>query len=467
MPAFSDGQKIMQNEWSRLIQSIPANYTVWKDTSTSPATFRAESLLSGGTDYSDLDLATVIQKAHDTLLNGGCIAVNLIGTEEISKQIEISKDSIAVKGLGWQTNLKLKDNVNDDMFYVTGDYFTIADIALTGNSANQTAGNGIRLNGDLLGMINNCLIDSFWGNGILEEGAQGVTRILANRIVSCGVNGIFLSGVNDESFIMYNDIGGMGYNGILLGSLGNVKIVGNNIFMNGEVGAGGVNLSSSVRCMIANNAFIENYNAQVTITSSGAGTDWGKGNMVIGNEFWGLNSAGHKGIAIESEANRNVIIGNTFNKHDYHIYETGTADYNVYRNNTFENEVGGDLFAFVGAHNNYDGLARTAVSADLSGAATTLITLHAEQSAYLIRATLLYTEASSADAGITLEIGKETDRDYYYTGATETNKAAYYTKEVTLLKHDIAVGDTVTFYSPGAKAGTGEVMLIIDYLTGA
>jgi hypothetical protein len=106
---------------------------------------------------------------------------------------------------------------------------------------------------------------------------------------------------------------------------------------------------------------------------------------------------------------------------------------------------------------------RTASSVDLSGAAATLVCFHAERACTLEKATLLYTEASSADAGITVEIGKESDRDYYYTGTTEVSKSQWYTKDVTLLQTDIASGDTVTFYSAGSKTGTGEIMLVIEY----
>jgi len=106
---------------------------------------------------------------------------------------------------------------------------------------------------------------------------------------------------------------------------------------------------------------------------------------------------------------------------------------------------------------------RTAVSVDLSGSATTLVCVHAEQFIRILKAYLLYTEASSADAGITIEVGKETDRDYYYTGTTEVSKAIWYTEEITLLKNDVTTGDTVTFYSAGGKTGTGEIMLVIEY----
>ena len=106
---------------------------------------------------------------------------------------------------------------------------------------------------------------------------------------------------------------------------------------------------------------------------------------------------------------------------------------------------------------------RTATSVDLSGAAATLICLHTERKCTLLKAYLLYTEASSADAGITIKIGKETDDDYYYTGTTEVSQSQWYSKEVTLLKRDIAKGDTVTLTSAGSKTGTGEIMLIIEY----
>src|SRR3990167_2680077 len=109
-------------------------------------------------------------------------------------------------------------------------------------------------------------------------------------------------------------------------------------------------------------------------------------------------------------------------------------------------------------------ISRTAISADLSGAAVTLVCLHTGgRKVEIINAYLLYTEASSADAGITVQIGKESDTDYYYTGTSEVSKAQWYEKEVVLLKRDLDIGDTILFTSAGSKVGTGEIMLIIEY----
>jgi len=110
-----------------------------------------------------------------------------------------------------------------------------------------------------------------------------------------------------------------------------------------------------------------------------------------------------------------------------------------------------------------DKVARTAVPIHLSGAATTLVALHCERACTLLKATILYTEASSADDGVALKIGKETDPEYYYTGTSEISKDQWYSLEVDLLHTDVAAGDTVLFSSPGGKTGTGEAMLILEY----
>lgn len=108
--------------------------------------------------------------------------------------------------------------------------------------------------------------------------------------------------------------------------------------------------------------------------------------------------------------------------------------------------------------------ARAMAIMDLSGSAVANnVILHPSQNCTLLRAILLYTEASSSDAGVAIKIGKETDDDYYYTGTSETSKSQWYEKEVTLLATDIAAGDTVVCSCAGGKTGTGEVLVCIEY----
>lgn len=108
-------------------------------------------------------------------------------------------------------------------------------------------------------------------------------------------------------------------------------------------------------------------------------------------------------------------------------------------------------------------IVRTSISVDLSGASATLVCLHTERDVTIEKATLLYIEASSGDAGSGVEIGKETDRNYFFDGTSEVSKAQWYSKDVTLLKTNLLAGDTLTLYSAGGKTGTGEVMLVIEY----
>jgi len=108
--------------------------------------------------------------------------------------------------------------------------------------------------------------------------------------------------------------------------------------------------------------------------------------------------------------------------------------------------------------------AKSEARLDLSGAAqSNVIILHSTNACTLVKAILLYTEASSADAGVTVTIGKEIDADYYYTGTSEVSKAAWYEKEVTLLQTVVAAGDTVICGNAGGKVGTGEILVCIEY----
>ena len=108
--------------------------------------------------------------------------------------------------------------------------------------------------------------------------------------------------------------------------------------------------------------------------------------------------------------------------------------------------------------------AKAMVIIDLSGGAVSSVAiLHTSRACTLLKAIILYTEASSADAGVTITIGKESSSAYYYTGASEASKALWYELDVTLLATDIAAGDTVICGSAGGKTGTGEVLVCLEY----
>lgn len=108
--------------------------------------------------------------------------------------------------------------------------------------------------------------------------------------------------------------------------------------------------------------------------------------------------------------------------------------------------------------------ARAYAKLDLSGAAQADVPiLHVSSACTLVKALLLYTEASSADAGAVVEIGKEGTAAYYYTGTSEVSKSAWYELDVTLLQTTIAAGNTVVCGHAGSKVGTGEILVCIEY----
>jgi len=155
------------------------------------------------------------------------------------------------------------------------------------------------------------------------------------------------------------------------------------------------------------------------------------------------------------------------NKAKYGINEVdANQNFNNYAGLQIDGQVDSDTMIFKGVNNIYEAHARS-LSLDLSGAAAITSCLYATNALHLCRATIQYTEAVSNDAGISLKIGKESDDDYYYTGTSANGgagRAIWYHEIVTLLKNDVTASDTVIFKSAGGKTGTGEAMLILDYL---
>ena len=110
---------------------------------------------------------------------------------------------------------------------------------------------------------------------------------------------------------------------------------------------------------------------------------------------------------------------------------------------------------------------------DLSdaGGSSTKGFFYADQSYTIAWAKLVYLEASSADAGVQISIGKitegEADPDYFVDEvASEKSKEIGYAKTLTLLKTEVAEGDIITFTSAGGKTGTGEVVPVLKLIRG-
>jgi hypothetical protein len=108
---------------------------------------------------------------------------------------------------------------------------------------------------------------------------------------------------------------------------------------------------------------------------------------------------------------------------------------------------------------------------DLSGGATTIPIIHMNERLWIRSITLVYTEASSADAGVVVEVGKDSDRDFMYTGTSDTSKALWDEVELTIKNHAsfedydwLLPDETMTLYTAGGKSGTGSVMAVVEYV---
>ncbi len=102
-------------------------------------------------------------------------------------------------------------------------------------------------------------------------------------------------------------------------------------------------------------------------------------------------------------------------------------------------------------------------AADLSGSAESILICHFPIAAKGLKAHITYSEASSADAGVALKLGHQTDDNHYFDETSEVSKSQWYTKEVTLLATDIPAGTTLILTNAGSKTGTGEVLVTLEY----
>ena len=104
------------------------------------------------------------------------------------------------------------------------------------------------------------------------------------------------------------------------------------------------------------------------------------------------------------------------------------------------------------------------VEADLSGSASKHFLFVANRPYTIVSAHAVYTEASSADAGIKMNIGKMivgTDDDDFFVDDVNTlaSKETGYRQSLTLTNTAVATGDVIYFTNAGGKVGTGNVII--------
>ncbi|MBW2673757.1 MAG: right-handed parallel beta-helix repeat-containing protein [Deltaproteobacteria bacterium] len=146
------------------------------------------------------------------------------------------------------------------------------------------------------------------------------------------------------------------------------------------------------------------------------------------------------------------------------------ADYITLKGNNLRgNATTGYTNTSSGTNFSFDREVRS-TSLDLSGVATDIEVFHANVPCLLVGYAVVYTEASSADPGVDIRIGRyqdgvALDDDYFDVSTSEASKDKGYKKYFRigdLTNSVIAAGDTVTVGTAGGKTGAGEVMLILQ-----
>lgn len=160
--------------------------------------------------------------------------------------------------------------------------------------------------------------------------------------------------------------------------------------------------------------------------------------------------------------------------HTYDILESGTNTRITYKNNNIKDGVT-RLTTLQGSDTEYDDKASNWFSPlDLSGAATDVDIYRVKKAGILTGYTIHYTEASSANAGVSIDIGRyqdgvALDDDYFDTTTSEVNKNLGYSTYITftnLTNKTLSPGDIITVGTAGGKTGTGEVVIELDIMYG-
>lgn len=174
-----------------------------------------------------------------------------------------------------------------------------------------------------------------------------------------------------------------------------------------------------------------------------------------------------KDSVTDSRIKDNTIRGTLTNKTKYGIEEQAGCDRNVIKDNIISGPKTSDLL-IVGPEDAFDHCIMTE-ELDLCGGATDIEAYHAASHGQLVGYTILYTEASSAEAGVNIRVGRYQDGvalndDYFDVTVSEVDKNkgyATFINTAALTATTLAKGDTITIGTAGGKAGTGKVRLML------
>ncbi len=320
------------------------------------------------------------------------------------------------------------------------------------------------------------------GYGTRIRGCHLVENKFGAYIYSVGTHGgVFTSNIRDNTdggiyvaigdvHIVGNDVSGNGNYGVYQ-KTGAGLITGNQFARMGgvptgtEIGGYAIEVDSCDGLTITGNEINHTYYGTGT-KGDGIYVSGSTNVCITGNTIWDIacDSSSNTVDGVElTDSDDIVISGNQFYKVDGYgirVLDSTCNDVVVGHNSFKTMGLGRILDAGTNTVPTYQFKSNSAL--DLSGAATDIEVFHALGACELMGYTLLYSEASSADAGANVRVGRyqdgvALDDDYFDVSTSEVSKSLGYAKHfktADLTQTAISAGDTVTVGTVGGKTGT-------------
>ena len=323
----------------------PASYVVYVQGST----IYAQSCVAGGTNFSGIDAATVINNALATLTTGGLVFIkrgvytinaplNLLGLNNLTIMGESAAYSTAGNA---GTLLQLGNGVNDSLFKKlenadTYAYLTIANMFLYGNAANQTGGYAIQLTHSIDVRIHDVAVKNFFSGGIISTANALNTWIRDCSVSSCLGDGITVGSGAAHCIIEGNEIFSNGGNGITrYGSERGTRIVGNDVYLNAQ---DGIQLTDDlIEPYVVDNDIHSNNTAGghhgIYLLGANVGSPM-HSPFVSGNVFYS-NGGGGIGLYCPNWVDGMRVFGNRFDTENLAIETQGVVNNSIIRDNQF------------------------------------------------------------------------------------------------------------------------------------
>jgi len=365
--------------------------------------------------------------------------------------------------------------------HATAEHVIIADNAVNGDALASISSKDTIIKGNVCQTGN-----ASTGQAIHLANSHSKVTITDNRIYVNAKYGVYASGMMTDDMIANNVFLNVGE---ILNNIGIYAILGHdncqikgNQFVGFRAGAHikhtSATAASKALQLIDNIIDADGGSELYGICLHAQGYD-NDDNIIKGNIIYGSHSYG---IRVHDEnagagKNNNVIIGNniingattgiTIEDYTEGVVLKGNIITNTTRPVYYTQNASATELAFV------SDIASISSELDLSGGASDVLVFVAPCACALVGYDITYTEASSADAGVAVQIGRyqdgvALDGDYFDTTTSEVSKNLGYTTRITeseCTQKVIAAGDVITVGTAGGKAGTGAVQITLHIAT--